>query len=214
MNRAALLLRGVLRAGVVAALLAWTTLPAWADKSDKDQPMHIESDALRYESQQQLSIFTGNVVVTKGTIIMRGARLEVRQDSAGNQSATMFGALGKRAFFHQKREGLNEFVEGEGNRIDYDGKTDIVKFIGDAEARRLVGTKVQDDIKGAVITYNNVTEVYTVDSGGTGATAGAANPGGRVRAILMPQETGPNAKRAPQAPVPLKPSTQLPGARH
>lgn len=207
------MLRGALRAGAVAALLAWAALPAWADKSDKDQPMHIESDALRYESQQQISIFTGNVVVTKGTIIMRGARLEVRQDAAGNQSATMFGAPGKRAFFHQKREGLNEFVEGEGNRIDYDGKTDIVKFIGDAEARRLVGTKVQDDIKGAVITYNNVTEVYTVDSGGTGATAGAANPGGRVRAILMPQPTGPNAKKGASAPVPLKPSTQLPGEK-
>jgi lipopolysaccharide export system protein LptA len=196
----------------VVALLAWAALPAWADLADKEQPMHIESDALRYESQQQLSIFTGNVVVTKGTIIMRGARLEVRQDSAGNQSATMFGAPGKRAFFHQKREGLNEFVEGEGNRIDYDGKTDIVKFIGDAEARRLVGTKVQDDIKGAVITYNNVTEVYTVDSGA--AAAGAANPGGRVRALLMPQDTGPNAKKGTPAPVPLKPSTQLPGAKH
>ena len=208
------MLSGALRASVVAALLAWSALPAWADKSDKDQPMHIESDALRYESQQQISIFTGNVVVTKGTIIMRGARLEVRQDSAGNQSATMFGAPGKRAFFHQKREGLNEFVEGEGDRIDYDGKTDIVKFIGDAEARRLVGTKVQDDIKGAVITYNNVTEVYTVDSGGTGATAGAANPGGRVRATLMPQPTGPNAKKGASAPVPLKPSTQLPGEKH
>jgi lipopolysaccharide export system protein LptA len=195
----------------VVALLAWAALPAWADLADKEQPMHIESDALRYESQQQLSIFTGNVVVTKGTIIMRGARLEVRQDSAGNQSATMFGAPGKRAFFHQKREGLNEFVEGEGNRIDYDGKTDIVKFIGDAEARRLVGTKVQDDIKGAVITYNNVTEVYTVDSGA--AAAGAANPGGRVRALLMPQDTGPNAKKGTPTPVPLKPSTQLPGAK-
>ncbi|TAN11202.1 MAG: lipopolysaccharide transport periplasmic protein LptA [Burkholderiaceae bacterium] len=212
MNRAALLLRSALRASAVVALLAWAALPAWADLADKEQPMHIESDALRYESQQQLSIFTGNVVVTKGTIIMRGARLEVRQDSAGNQSATIFGAPGKRAFFHQKREGLNEFVEGEGNRIDYDGKTDIVKFIGDAEARRLVGTKVQDDIKGAVITYNNVTEVYTVDSGA--AAAGAANPGGRVRALLMPQDTGPNAKKGTPAPVPLKPSTQLPGAKH
>jgi lipopolysaccharide export system protein LptA len=212
MNRLAVLIRCVARRGALAVVLVLAALPAWAELADRDQPMHIESDALRYESQKQLSIFTGNVVVTKGTILMRGTRLEVSQDSAGNQSATMFGAPGKRAFFHQKREGLNEFVEGEGNQIDYDGKTDVVKFIGDAEARRLVGTKMQDDIKGAVITYSNVTEVYTVDSSGAGAPA---TPGGRVRATLMPQEVPSSAKKgAAPAPVPLKPSTRLPGAPH
>jgi lipopolysaccharide export system protein LptA len=107
------------------------------------------------------------VVVTKGTIVMRGARLEVRQDGEGYQSGVMFGAPGKRAFFRQKREGVNEFIEGEADSIEYDGKTDIVRFVRRAEMRRLAGTTLQDQVTGDVIVYNNRTEVYTVDGAPT-----------------------------------------------
>ena len=63
------------RAGL-AALCVLLTVPAWAERADRDKPMNIEADALRYEDQKQLSTFTGKVVVTKGTIVMRGARLD------------------------------------------------------------------------------------------------------------------------------------------
>ncbi len=54
-------------------------LPAHAERADRDQPMHIESDALRHDELQQTSVFTGNVVMTKGSIVLRGAQLDVRQ---------------------------------------------------------------------------------------------------------------------------------------
>ena len=66
------------------ALCLLLMAPAWAERADRDKPMNIEADALRYEDQKQLSTFTGKVVVTKGSIVMRGARLEVRQDAAGH----------------------------------------------------------------------------------------------------------------------------------
>ncbi|MBS0407898.1 MAG: lipopolysaccharide transport periplasmic protein LptA [Proteobacteria bacterium] len=169
--------------------------------------MNIEADALRYEDQQRLSTFTGNVVVTKGTIVMRGARLEVRQDADGHQNGIMFAAPGKRAFFRQKREGLNEFIEGEADTIQYDGKTDIVRFVKNAEMRRLVGTTLQDQVNGDVIVYNNNTEVYTVES--APHAAGTPANGGRVRAVLAPR--GP-ASQPPGAALPLRPSTTLPAA--
>ena len=91
---------------------------ARAERADRDKPMNIESDALRYDDKTQTSTFTGRVVLTKGTIVMRGARLDVRQDDQGNQFGTMQAEPGKRAFFRQKREGLNEFIEGEGETIE------------------------------------------------------------------------------------------------
>lgn len=194
------------RRWAVCALLALATLPAVAERADSNQPMNIEADALRYEDKQQLSTFTGNVVVTKGSIVMRGARLEVRQDGSGHQSGTMFGASGKRAFFRQKREGVNEFIEGEADRIEYDGKTDIVHLVQHAEMRRLVGTTLQDNVSGDVIVYNNATEVYTVD--GAPQAAGAAGKG-RVRATLAPRNT---ASQPPAAAVPLRPSVTPPPA--
>ena len=53
-------------------------------------------------------------MLTKGTIVMRGARLDVRQDDQGNQFGTMQAEPGKRAFLRQKREGPNEVTQGEG----------------------------------------------------------------------------------------------------
>lgn len=204
------------RAGL-AALCVLLTVPAWAERADRDKPMNIEADALRYEDQKQLSTFTGKVVVTKGTIVMRGARLEVRQDAAGNQSGTMFAEPGKRAFFRQKRDTApgapDEFVEGEGEVIDYDGRADIVKFIRRAELRRYMGGTLADQLNGDLIVYNNLTGIFTVD--GNPANASAANPGGRVRAILAPR----NAASAPVAPAAaasapgLRSSTVLGGER-
>jgi lipopolysaccharide export system protein LptA len=201
-----------LLAGLFALLVA---APALAERADRDKPMNIESDTLRYEEQKQLSTFTGRVVVTKGTIVMRGARLEVRQDAAGNQNGTMFAEPGGRAFFRQKREGLNEYIEGEGETIEYDGKADSVRFVRRAEMRRLAGATLQDEVMGSVIVYDNTTEVYTVDGAPRSAGAPSAAPGGRVRAVLAPRNQGgavpPAAgEPAPAPAVPLRPSTTLP----
>ena len=189
-------------------LLLLAVAPAWAERADREKPMNIESDTLRYEDQKQLSTFTGRVVVTKGTIVMRGTRLEVRQDAAGNQYGIMYAEPGQRAFFRQKREGLNEYIEGEGETIDYDGKTDTVRFIRRAEMRRLAGAKVMDEVFGSVITYDNVTEVYTVDGQQRAAGAPSAAPGGRVRAVLAPRNVA--SEPAPAASAPLRPSSTLP----
>ena len=82
--------------------------------------MNIEADALRYDDLKQTSVFTGNVVVTKGTIIIRGARIDVRQDPEGYQYGVVTAAPGKLAYFKQKRDaGPDEWIEGEarGHRI-------------------------------------------------------------------------------------------------
>ncbi len=70
-----------------------------AGRADQKQPMQIESDALRYEEASQRSVFTGSVRVNKGSIVMRGARLDIQQDAAGNQLGTMVGSSAAPAFF-------------------------------------------------------------------------------------------------------------------
>ncbi|MBR6976335.1 MAG: lipopolysaccharide transport periplasmic protein LptA, partial [Ottowia sp.] len=167
---------------LAAALCA--VFPAAAERADRDQPMRIDADALRYENTERISTFTGNVVVTKGTILMRGAELRVRQDEAGNQFAVMTGGAGKRAFFRQKREGVNEFIEGEGEVIEYDSITDTAHLHRRAEMRRLVGDALQDEVHGALIVYNNRTEVYTVDGAPRQAAPGSSTGRSRVSATL------------------------------
>ncbi|MCQ4437301.1 lipopolysaccharide transport periplasmic protein LptA, partial [Clostridioides difficile] len=74
---------------------------------------------------KQVTVATGNVVITKGTIIIKGDRVEVRQDPEGYQYATSVGSGKKHATFRQKREGRDEYIDGDAERIDYDGKQDL-----------------------------------------------------------------------------------------
>ena len=79
--------------------------------------MNIESDTLRYDDTKQTSVFTGKVVLTKGTIQIRSERLEVRQDPDGYQFGQATGSADKLASYRQKREALDEFIEGEGQLL-------------------------------------------------------------------------------------------------
>ncbi|HWJ95869.1 MAG TPA: LptA/OstA family protein, partial [Telluria sp.] len=58
---------------LLAAVLASQAPAARAEKADRDKPMNVEADALRYDDIKQTSVFTGRVVITKGTIVIRGA---------------------------------------------------------------------------------------------------------------------------------------------
>jgi len=186
---------------------------AHAEKSDRQQPMNIEADALRHDELQQSSVFTGRVVLTKGSIVLRGERLEVHQDADGYQSGIVTAAAGQRAFFRQKRDttpgAAEEFVEGEAERIEYNGRTDTVRLLRRAELRRYQGTRLQDELTGAVIVYNSLTDVFNVDGQPRGAD-GAAASGGRVRAILAPKATlAPTSPAAAAPAAPLRSSPAL-----
>lgn len=173
--------------------------PVLAEKADRNKPMNIEADALRYDDLKQVSIFSGHVVLTKGTIQIRGSQLEVRQDPDGYQFGLVTGAPDKPAFFRQKREALDEFIEGEGEAIEYDGKADTVKFIKKAQLRRYRGTTLGDEITGGVIVYENLTDMFTVD--GSVSKSVAAGRGGRVRAMLTPKPSEAAAVNGQASPT-------------
>ncbi len=196
---------------------------AHAEKADRAKPMNIEADALRHDELKQTSVFTGRVVMTKGSIILRGARLDVRQDADGYQFGVVTAEAGKRAFFRQKRDTApgapDEFIEGESEIIEYDGKADNVRFITRAELRRYRGEVLSDEITGAVIVYNNLTDVFTVDGQrkpSTNAAGDAPASGNRVRAVLAPKDPAPGgavpaAPAAPSSAPALRPSNSLGG---
>ncbi len=167
------------------AAAAFALCSARAETSDRDMPMNAESDALRYDDLKQTSVFTGNVVITKGSTIIRGERVDVAQDPEGYQKATVLAAPGKLAFYRKKREGLDEFIEGEGERIEYDSRTDVVKFIRQAVLRRYKGAVLADESTGWQISYDNVTGVFKVDGGLQNRSL--TNPTGRVRTLLSPR---------------------------
>jgi lipopolysaccharide export system protein LptA len=192
-----------------ALCLAGAVSGALAETADRTKPMNIESDAMRYDDLKQTSVFTGNVLVTKGTIIIRGARIDVRQDAEGYQYGVVTAAPGKRAYYKQKRNAPDEWIEGESEVIEYDSRADNVKFIRNAVMRRLIGATPNDESSGALIVYDQSNDTYTVNGSTVPPNAGVNAPsGGRVRTILTPK----SAAAAPGAPAPAAGARPAPAA--
>ena len=206
-------IRAFMKFPLLAAFLiaALSLSPVWAENADRDKPMNAEADALRYDDLKQTSVFTGNVVITKGSTIIRGAQVDVNQDPEGYQQAVVIAAPGKLAYYRKKREGRDEFIEGEGERIEYDSRQDVVKFIRSAVLRRYNGAVLADETTGSQINYDNKTDVFTVDGGAQNRTA--TNPSGRIRALLSPRVAAPAAGGPTPPPVAppavLRPSPAL-----
>jgi lipopolysaccharide export system protein LptA len=97
-------------------------------------------------------------------------------------------------------------------RIEFDGRSDTLRLIGNAAVRRLRAGTVADEITGALITWDNTNELFRV----TGGTPTPANPSGRVRAVFAPREeaaaSGAPASAASSA-LTLKPSRSLEAPR-
>lgn len=185
-------------AGACAVLLAGLASPgaALADKSDRSQPVVFAADAARVDEARRLNILTGNVELTKGTMLIRADRVEVRQNPDGTQTATATGGQGGRSFFRQKREGVDEVIEGEAEKIVYEGRDDTVTFTTRAEMRRLTAGVKTDEVNGQAIRYDNKTSVYQV----MGSPGDGGKPAGRVKGVITPRASEPAA--APPAATP------------
>jgi lipopolysaccharide export system protein LptA len=165
-------------------------------EADKDGVMDL---------QRQVLVYSGNVVISQGSMILRAERVEMRTLPDGYRTASALGAAGKPAQWRQRRDGVDESVEGSADRIEFDGRADTLRFVGNGAVRRLRGGSVADEITGANILWDNTSEVFKVEGGATSPT----NPTGRVRAVLSPKAEAPASAATPAATTPLSPSRAL-----
>jgi lipopolysaccharide export system protein LptA len=173
---------------------AW---PAHAEQGDRFQPLNLAADRQgSLDMAKKVVVFTGNVVITKGTILIEADRVEVRDLPNGSRLATAFGTPSKQATFRQKRDKPNEFVWGRADRLEYDEKADTVRFISRAVARRLLGEVVADEITGNLLVYDSQAEFFSASAAQGPQTAASAATGGRVRVTLAPREAAPPASAA------------------
>jgi lipopolysaccharide export system protein LptA len=181
---------------LVLLCLALACNPSHAERADHDKPVHLDSDQANVDDATQISTFEGKVLLTQGTMTIHGDKLVVVQDKQGFSHGTATGQL---ASFRQKREGLDEYVEGYGDRIEYDAQNETVDFYGHA---RII--KKQDEVRGDHISYSSKTEIFQVHMA-PNPPADAPNKG-RVSAILQPK---PKEKAPATEPLPIKPSDIL-----
>jgi lipopolysaccharide transport periplasmic protein lptA len=157
-----------------AMLLISGSLNSFALNSDRMQPIAIEADSASLDQKNQVTVFSGNVLVKQGSIHIRAANVRVTQDKSGNQTMT---AQGSPVYFRQQLDGDKGLAEGWGNRVEYSSATHLVKLIGNAKVQR-----GGDLAQGEAISYNTQSEVYTV----LGGNVTGNKHGRRVSIIIQP----------------------------
>lgn len=185
------------------ASLAFLTAPVHAEKADRDKPTNLEADSVHVDDQTQTQTFEGNVQLSKGTLVIRADRIVVTQDADGFQRGVATSTGGPLPHFRQKREGLDEYIEGEAERIEHDSKNEKTEFHSRAWVRSGL-----DEVHGQFISYDGKTENYVVTNGPNGTRAQPGS-GDRVRAVIQPRDKKPKPPVTRSGDAPLKGAAAL-----
>jgi len=194
--------------------LAGLVAPAHAERDDRNKPMTVDSNGDKpdiVDLNKQSAVFTGNVVITQGTMQIHADRVEVSQDKEGNRLGFAFGSAEHPATFRQRRDRPEEWSEGEAQRIEYDSAANRVRFVGNAHLRMLHGGTVTDQASAALITYDTAAETVALNGAGDG-TATPANPGGRTTVVFTPRPASGAAPKPLELPSPAA-NASAPGTR-
>ena len=191
-----------MKAKLLALCLLLAALPTvvLAEKGDREKPINVEADRVSIDDIKKVQIFEGNVVMSQGTLQLRTSKLVVTQDADGFQKGVATGGANGLARFRQKRDGKDEYIEGEAERIVHEARDEKTEFYIRAWVRSGL-----DEVKGRFISYDALTEKYLVTNGAGEKKSATGEAQARVRAIIQPK--GKNAPPEDKsAPLTLQPA--------
>jgi lipopolysaccharide export system protein LptA len=175
------------RQGIVACFFAagFTLSPllTHAEQADRDKPVNLEADRVFVDEARKVQVFEGNVRLSKGSLVIVADKLVVSQDDGGYQRGVATGSI-VLPRFSQKREGSDETIEGEAERIEHDARGEKTEFFGQAWVKSGL-----DEVRGQYISFDAKTEKYLVTSGPNGTSAKPGS-GSRVRAVIQAKPKG------------------------
>jgi len=184
-----------LRVTLLAAATLAAVAPAQAERADREKEIVVGADKLTADDANRTSTFDGNVVVTQGTMRMTASKVTVKEDAERHK---FYVANGAPVTFRQKRDNVDEWVEGFADRAEFDDRNDVLKLFNRARVKRN-----NDELTGEFITYDMRRDVAEV----TGAPAGTVAPNntGRVKVIISPPKRDEKGAPAKSPPLELKP---------
>ena len=176
----------------VAALLLATS--AAAERSDREKEIVVGADRLTADDANRTSTFEGSVVVTQGTMRMTAAKVTVKEDAERHK---FYVASGSPVTFRQKRDKVEEYVDGMADRAEFDDRNDVLRLYSRARVK-----SNQNELAGDFISYDMKREVAEV----SGAPPGmAAAPDSRVKVIILPPKRAPEGdEKKPDPGMSLK----------
>jgi lipopolysaccharide export system protein LptA len=165
--------------GICLFLLVGT---AQAEKADRTKPIKIEASSNVVDQSTNVLTLEGDVVLEQGTMRINAARMVVKRDAQEHIFAELFAKPGGQILFREKREGVNDYMEGAADRAEFDDKANTLKLFNRAKLKN--GT---DELSGEYIYYNSLTEVIQALGRIPDAKSVAPSGDNRVRIVIQPR---------------------------
>lgn len=173
---------------VIALASPWVGQSAMALEADKKQPTTIDANQMSYNDKSSVNVFTGNVLLTRGSLVVRGDKLTLTENKDGSQSARIEGSPAR---FKQQRDSdkLGEvlLINGTANLIEMDGVQSTITLTGSANLQKSTNGELTESISGNRIVYQQNSETLNV-VGGNNAAGGKPS---RVQAVIKPKPVTP-----------------------
>ena len=182
-----------------ATLLVLVSLaqPVLAERADRDKPMQLEAGKMSIDDAKKIQILEGDVVIVKGTMILRADKVVVSEDQYGFQKGVATGGKDGLARIRQKLEGREAWFDGEAERIEYNTANEVAELF-----RRAWVKNGDDQVRGDYIWYDGISEKYLVTAGSKSSDPKAPPP--RVRAIIQPKNKGAQGESQPGPALDLR----------
>lgn len=158
-------------------LLGLLTLPAAALDSDRSQPMELTARHAEMNNATGTGIYTGDVVLTQGTMRITADKMTVYTSAGGDLSRVV--AEGKNATFRQLPEGQQDYVNARAPYMEYrPQEPGYVLLQGGA-----ILTQGKNEFTGATIRYDMQQDTVIAES--------PKDSKERIRITFFPEKSQP-----------------------
>ncbi len=114
------------KASLFLALLCGLTAPAWSLESDSRQPIYIEADGATYDDNTGVSVYTGKVEITQGSMLLNSDKLVVYTEE---HKPYKFVATGDPVTFKQTPKPGDEDIHGRALTAEYYTDTELLVML-------------------------------------------------------------------------------------
>lgn len=149
--------------------------------TDQDQPIEIEADTAELDDQKGVTTYTGNVIVTQGSIRMTGDKMTVYYTKDNDLDTVIME--GRPATYRQLPDKSEDYDEAEALRMEYYGLKNLIVLINNAVVKqkdvRFSGSRIEYDTEHSQIRARGQAESGAEKSSGSG---------GRVKITIKPKK--------------------------
>jgi len=168
---------------------------AWAKSTDNNAPVHIEADQMEMREKEDISIYTGDVEITKGSIKITGDKIYIK-----NKDGTLYSIKidGSPATFYQLND-LNEAISAQSHKMKYlanEGRLELKK--------NAVLEKNKNRFSSEHIIYDTLKDIVKAGQNNTGNSKSNGQPPPRVKITIHPDRKPTPTKPARKKTVPQK----------